>query len=97
MRTKVKTAAPASPEARFMRVLQALEQELLDASDEEIIAAATDLGMNPQMKGSALFAGLKYPARLQLSDFFELGMAARLEAEQTSIVVPDRATPKPTK
>ena len=62
-------------------------QELLEASDEEIIAAATDLGMNPLMKGSAAFAGLKYPSRPQLADFFELfqrpaqqAQFARLEA-----------------
>jgi len=73
MRTKVKTAS-RSAEARLARILQALEQELLDASDEEILAAAADLGMNPKMKGSAAFAGLKYHHTPQLSDFFELGI-----------------------
>lgn len=61
-----------SSELALNRLLEAFEQDLLDASDEEIIQAAQDLGMNPQLKGSAAFAGLKYPARPQLSDFFDL-------------------------
>jgi hypothetical protein len=48
------------PEAALARIVSALGQELLDASDEEILAAAKDLGMNPGMKGSAAFLGLKY-------------------------------------
>jgi hypothetical protein len=67
MRAKVTTARP---EVSLSRLLEALEQELIDASDEEIMAAAADLGMNPAMKGSAAFAGLKYPASLRFSDFF---------------------------
>jgi hypothetical protein len=55
MRTKV---TAARPEVSLSRLLEALEQELIDASDEEIMAAAADLGMNPAMKGSAAFAGL---------------------------------------
>jgi hypothetical protein len=67
MRTKVTTARP---EVSLSRLLEALEQELIDASDEEIMAASADLSMNPAMKGSAAFAGLKYPANPRLSDFF---------------------------
>jgi hypothetical protein len=98
MRTKVKRPS-ASPEARLTRVLEAFEQELIDASDEEIMAAAIELGMNPKMKGSALFLGLKYPARLQFSDFFEGGVGphASLEAPKTPAAIPDRTTPKLTK
>ncbi len=62
----------ASAEVALGRILQALRQELLDASDGEINAAARELGMNLQMPESAAFAGLTYPARPQLSDFFEL-------------------------
>lgn len=95
MRTKVKTAS-TSAEARLARILQALEQELLDASDEEILAAAAELGMNPKMKGSALYAGLKYPVNPQLSDFFELGIAAApgLNGRQTPAAIPNRTNPK---
>ena len=70
MRSKVK--APAHEVVALNRILQGLEQELIDASDEEVIAAAKDLGMDPSMQGSAVFAGLKFPARPQLSDFFDL-------------------------
>jgi hypothetical protein len=68
MRTKV---IATSPEVELARILKGLEQELIDATDEEIIEAAKDLGMNPKMKGSAAFAGLTFPAKPQLSDFFE--------------------------
>jgi len=68
MRTKVKAA---SPEVKLTRILEALERELIDASDEEIMEAAKDLGMNPMMRGSAAFAGLIFPANPQLSDFYE--------------------------
>ena len=43
---------------RFERLLAALERELVEATDEEILAAARDLGMNPAMKGSAAFFGI---------------------------------------
>lgn len=43
---------------RFERLLTALERELLEATDEEILSAAGDLGMNPAMKGSAAFFGV---------------------------------------
>ena len=43
---------------RFERLLAALERELVAATDEEILAAAADLGMNPAMKGSAAFFGV---------------------------------------
>jgi hypothetical protein len=98
MRTKLKKV-PASPEARLTRVLEALERELIDASDEEILAAATDLGMNPKMKGSSVFAGLKYPTRPQLADFFESGLGANgsLGTQQAPAAIPERTTPKLTK
>jgi hypothetical protein len=69
MRTKVKVALP---ETVLARILEAFGQELLDASDQEIMEAAKELGMNPQMKGSAAFLGLTFPAKLQVSDFFDV-------------------------
>ena len=68
MRTKVKIV---SPELRLTRILLALEQELVDASDEDIMEAARDLGMNPKMKGSAAFLGIRFSAKMQLAGFFE--------------------------
>jgi DNA-directed RNA polymerase delta subunit len=69
MRTKVKVALP---EVVLTRILEAFGQELIDASDEEIMEAAKDLGMDLLMKGSGAFAGLTFPAKWQLSDFFDV-------------------------
>lgn len=49
------------PDVSLEQVLAALERELIDASDEEVLAAAAELGMNPSMKGSAAFLGVKSP------------------------------------
>jgi hypothetical protein len=50
-------------EERLEGLLDALEQELTEATDEEILAAASDLGMNPAMKGSAAFFGVTVDLR----------------------------------
>lgn len=47
------------PDVGLERLIQGLEQELLAAPDEEFMAGARDLGMNPDMKGSAAFLGVK--------------------------------------
>jgi hypothetical protein len=49
------------PEVSLEHVLATLERELIDATDEEVLAAAAELGMNPSMKGSAAFVGVKSP------------------------------------
>ena len=54
------------------RLLDALEAILIESTDEEIMQAAKDLGMNPQMKGSGAFAGMKYPAKPMPSDFYDV-------------------------
>jgi len=46
------------PDSALERLLVALEDELLQATDEEVLAAAHELGMNPAMKGSAAFSGV---------------------------------------
>lgn len=51
------------PERGLERLLAALERDLLDATDEEILEAARELGMNPAMKGSAAFMGVTLLAR----------------------------------
>jgi hypothetical protein len=91
MRTKVKAA---SPDVALARILEALGQELIEASDEEITGAAKDLGMDPQMKGSAAFAGLKYPTKLQLSDFFEFDVCRELQHAAERSATETRAEPK---
>ena len=67
MRTKV---SQVFPETALERILDALEHELIEASDAEVLAAADDLGMKPRMKGSAAFLGLRYSAALRAEDFF---------------------------
>jgi hypothetical protein len=46
-----------------------LADELLAATDEEILATARELGMNPGMRGSAAFLELKYPIVRHPRDF----------------------------
>jgi hypothetical protein len=68
MRTKLTQSTPA---AALGRILDQLDRELIEASDEDILEAARDLGMNPMMKGSAAFLGLRVPAMAQFLDFFD--------------------------
>jgi hypothetical protein len=68
MRTKL---TPAKSTAALGRLLDQLDRELIEASDEDILEAARDLGMNPMMKGSAAFVGLRVPAMAQFADFFD--------------------------
>src|SRR5690242_15198048 len=79
MRTKITGLGVPRAETTLNRLLDALEQELLQASDEEILEAARELGMQPGMKGSAAFLGVTYPTMPQLSDFFDLLTALPLE------------------
>jgi hypothetical protein len=58
-----------------------LEQELIEASDEDILEAARDLGMNPMMKGSAAFAGLNYSATTRFNDFFDPETLKQIRAQ----------------
>ncbi len=58
-------------EITLYRVQRELERELLAATDEEVMEAARDLGMNPTMRGSVAFAGLKFPFSLrQMQEYF---------------------------
>lgn len=99
MRTKVRAALP---EVVLTRILEAFGQELIDASEEEIMEAAKDLGMELQMKGSGAFVGLTFPTRWQLSDFFDLeainqhiGREAAGQITKTSSTEPERETHRP--
>jgi hypothetical protein len=79
MPAKVKSV---SPEVVLARVLEGLEPDLVNATDEDITQAAQDLGMDLSMKGSAAFLGLKSPFRLRVSEIFDLSGLdpAQLEA-----------------
>ena len=59
-------------EPSLSRILEAFEQEILEVSDEEIIDAAKELGMNPDMKGSAAFIDLKYAPGDRAKDVCEM-------------------------
>lgn len=59
-----------APIVTLDRILERLERELIDVSDEEIVEAARSLRMNLNAKESAAFLGLRAPAKPQLSDFF---------------------------
>ena len=58
----------ARPELGLERLLIALERDLLDAPDEEILAMANELGMKPGMKGSVALFGVTVAARLRNQD-----------------------------
>jgi hypothetical protein len=81
MRTKVASIQQA---AGFERVLEALGQELIESTDEELFEAAKDLGMDPTMRGSAAFIGLRYPAIPGMADFFEISavLSERIATER---------------
>jgi hypothetical protein len=65
------TLTPATSARALGRMLDQLDRELIEASDEEILEAARDLGMNPMMQGSAAFIGLRVPALAHFADFFD--------------------------
>jgi hypothetical protein len=47
------------PDVGLEKLIHGLELELLEAPDEEFMAGAHELGMNPEMRGSAAFLGVK--------------------------------------
>jgi hypothetical protein len=57
-----------------------LAQEAIEASDEDLREAASDLGMDLTSKGSSAFAGLTHFARPQLSEFFDVEVSRSLQA-----------------
>ncbi|HEY4341058.1 MAG TPA: hypothetical protein VGM97_14035 [Steroidobacteraceae bacterium] len=69
------------PDVGLERLIHGLEQELLSAPDEEFVAGAHDLGMNPDMKGSAAFLGVKNLTP-QLLEALRRAYAERLDREQ---------------
>jgi hypothetical protein len=68
------------PDVGLERLIHGLELELLEAADEEFMAGAKDLGMNPNMKGSAAFIGVK-DLSPQLVTALRLAYLARREGE----------------
>ena len=91
MRTKV---TQAFPETALERILDALEHELIGASDAEVLEAADDLGMKPRMKGSAAFLGLRYSAALRAEDFFDAEWVRRVLNDPRRIILASVAPSK---
>lgn len=75
MRIKMKKS---SAEVGLTRILDGFAQELIVASDREILAAAKDLGMDLSMQESAAFAGITFPARPRAADFFDIDQLRKL-------------------
>jgi hypothetical protein len=75
MHTKVSRTQRVSA---LERILDALAEDLVECTDEELLQAARDLGMDPTMRGSAAFIGIKYPTAWQLSHFFEISVPPAL-------------------
>jgi hypothetical protein len=75
MRTKV---TRSSPETALLRVLDALAQELIEASDEELQEIALALRMDLAMPESAAWAGVTYFARPRLDEFFDVDPCKKL-------------------
>ena len=48
-----------TPEMRLERVLATLSEEIATSSDTEVLEACADLRIQPQMKGSVAFLGVK--------------------------------------
>jgi hypothetical protein len=69
------------PDVGLERLIHGLEQELLAAPDEEFVAGARDLGMNPDMKGSAAFIGVKNMSP-QILEALRRAYSAYLDGEQ---------------
>jgi hypothetical protein len=53
------------PELKLERMLAALEQELLETSDDEILSVATEIGLRPGMQGSVALAGVLMTVHLR--------------------------------
>jgi hypothetical protein len=82
----------AGGQTALARVLDALKQEMIDASDGEVREAARELGMDLTIKASAAYARPTYPSRAQLADFFEFEAVrqVRLAAERSNVEPGDR-------
>jgi hypothetical protein len=90
----VRTKVIAERVAALERVIDALAVELIESTDEELLQAAKDLGMDPTMRGSAAFIGIKYPVVRQFSDFFESPVSPpeQIRTERGSQALPSSST-----
>lgn len=82
MRTK---AMRIPPDTTLMRILDALAQEAIESSDDELIATAADLRMDLDSRGSAAFSGLTFFSRPRASEFFDVDVPKSLQSPETTI------------
>jgi hypothetical protein len=80
------------PDAALDRLLDALAHELTYVSDDEILEAAKELGMNPLMKGSAAFLGLRVSP---IADLAEWGEFFASEQFRSALAKPRRSKRPP--
>ena len=81
------------PDVSLESLLTALERELIGATDEEVLAAAAELGMNPSMKVSAAFVGIKSPLLVPRS---RVGSASKERAKARTGRRPKGGAPRST-
>ncbi len=51
------------PDLGFERLLSAITQDIIDASDEEILVTVNELGLRPEMQGSVALFGVTFVMR----------------------------------
>jgi hypothetical protein len=93
MRTKLTIS---EPQAALDRLLDGLARELIDVSDDEILAAAKELGMNPTMKGSAAFLGLRIPPLADLAEWAEFFGSEDFRNALATLSLKQAVAPAPT-
>lgn len=79
---------------RLDRVLAALAEELVVATDVEIREACEDLGIDPTMKGSAAFAGLRHLDSLRVFRSYFRAVAEQRRQALADADGPRSAKPK---
>jgi hypothetical protein len=83
------------PQAALDRLLDALAHELIDVSDDEILAAAKELGMNPMMKGSAAFLGLRVAPFADLAEWAEFFGSEHFRSSLAALSLKGEQPPAP--
>lgn len=80
-----------SPVMGFERLLTALGQDLIDASDEEMLAVVHELGLRPEMQGSVALYGVTFAVRPKN---LRGQSAIRVNTSSTSATARGRRRPK---
>jgi hypothetical protein len=76
------------PELGFERLLAALERDLIDTTNEEILVVANEIGLKPGMKGSIALLGVTFA--VQLTNQYNSGLPSKKARERESASRPRR-------